>query len=213
MSNRIRILVADDHPMFRAGVSHTLKGNGAFEVVGEAASAHEAIQLARQLRPDVALLDVSMPGCGLKAAAEIKRTCREVHIVFFTVSETKESVNAALEVGARGFVLKGATGTELARVLQAVCGGESYVAPTMAARLWTQLRQKPPVRERNALSDLTSREEQVLAQVRRGLTNKEIAKNLSLSDKTVKHYMTSILQKLQVRSRVEAVIQLQGQAD
>ena len=213
MSSRIRVLIADDHPMFRAGVTQTLKSTGAFEVVGEAGNAQDAIQLARQLRPDVALLDVSMPGCGLKAAAEITRSCPDVRIVFFTVSETEESVNAALEAGARGYVLKGASGTELARVLQAVSGGESYVTPALAARLLTQLRQKPAARERNTLSDLTSREEQILAQVKRGLTNKEIAKNLSLSEKTVKHYMTNVLQKLQVRNRVEAVIQMRGQGE
>ena len=106
--------------------------------------------------------------------------------------------------------MKGASGTELARVLQAVCGGESYVTPGLAARLLAQLRYKPKVPERNVLSDLTSREEQILNQVALGLTNKEIARSLALSEKTVKHYMTNVLNKLRVRNRVEAVIHMRN---
>ena len=210
MSSRIRVLVADDHPVFRAGVGHVLRGAAAFDVVGEAGDAQQVIQMAQQLRPDITLLDVVMPGCGLHAAKEITRTAPTVKIVFLTVSETEESVNTALESGAHGYILKGASGTELARVLQAVCGGESYVTPGLAARLLAQLRHKPKVRERNVLSDLTSREEQILNQVALGLTNKEIARSLALSEKTVKHYMPNVLNKLRVRNRVEAVIHMRN---
>ena len=211
MADRIRVLIADDHPMFRSGVSQTLKAAGPFEVVGEAGNAQDAIQLAQQLQPKVVLLDINMPGCGLQAAAAIHRANPEICIVMLTVSETEQSVNAALEAGAKCYILKGASGAELARVLQAVCEGESYVSPALAARLLTQLRQKPVVKERNTLSDLTSREGEILAHAARGLTNKEIARSLSLSEKTVKHYMTNVLHKLQVRNRVEAIIHLRQQ--
>lgn len=212
MSHRVRVVVADDHPIFRAGVAQVLRAAGGFEVVGEAGDAPQALQMVQQLRPDVVLLDIVMPGCGLQAARDIIRTAPAAKVVFLTVSEAEENVNAALEAGARGYILKGASGTELARVLLAVCGGESYVTPSLAARLLTQLRQKPKLRERNVLSDLTTREEQILAQVALGLTNKEIARSLSLSEKTVKHYMTNVLNKLQVRNRVEAVIQMRNNA-
>ncbi len=211
MTDQIRVLIADDHPMFRTGVGLALKSAGAFEVVGEAGNAQEAIALAQQLRPHVVLLDINMPGCGLQAAAAIARLDPEIRIVMLTVSETEQSVNAALEAGAKGYILKGVSSQELARVLHAICEGEAYVTPALAARLLTQLRQKPAVRERNTLSDLTSREEEILAHAAQGLTNKEIARNLTLSEKTVKHYMTNVLHKLQVRNRVEAVIQMRRQ--
>ncbi len=211
MTKKIRVVIADDHPMFRAGVSQALKGAGNFEVVGEASNAQDAIQLAEQLHPQIVLLDVNMPGCGLQAAATILRADPRIQIVMLTVSETEQSVNAALEAGAKGYILKGASSVELIRVLEGICDGEAYVTPALAAKLLTQLRQKPPVRERNTLSDLTSREEEILAHAARGLTNKEIARSLTLSEKTVKHYMTNVLHKLQVRNRVEAVIQMRRQ--
>ena len=212
MTSIIRVLIADNYPLFRAGVSHVLGATGEFEIVGEVGDAQQAVKLSQQLMPDVVLLDVTIPGCGLTAAREIKRTNAAARLVFLTMAESEESVNAALELGAQGYLLKGASGLELARVLHAVCGGESYVAPGLAARLLSQLRQKPKGRERNVLSDLTSREEQILAQVALGLTNKDIARVLVLSEKTVKHYMTSVLNKLNVRNRVEAVVHMHNNA-
>ncbi len=211
MVKKIRVIIADDHPMFRAGVAQALRSGGGFEVVGEAGNAHDAIQLAERLHPQMVLLDINMQGCGLQAAAAILRADAAVHIVMLTVSETEQSVNSALEAGAKGYILKGASSVELVRVLEGICEGQAYVTPALAAKLLAQLRQKPPVRERNTLSDLTSREEEILAHAARGLTNKEIARSLTLSEKTVKHYMTNVLHKLQVRNRVEAVIQMRRQ--
>jgi two-component system, NarL family, nitrate/nitrite response regulator NarL len=212
MANRIRVLVADDHPMFRAGIVVTFKGTSGFDVVGEAANAQEAVAAAKTLQPDVVLLDVNMPGSGLTAAAEITSACPNVRVVMLTVAETSDTVNSALEAGASGYVLKGATGTELVRVVQSICGGESYVTPALGAKLLTQMRQKAASRKSDGISDLTVREEAILAQVALGLTNKEIAKRLKLSEKTVKHYMTNVMQKLQVRNRVEAAMHLQRNA-
>lgn len=210
MSGRIRVLIADDQPVFRAGVSHVLKASGSFEIVGEAAGAAQTVQLVQKLVPDLVLLDVALQGCGITAAREVRRIAPTVKLVFLTASESEESVNTALEAGAIGYILKSISTVELARVLQSISQGESYVTPGLAARLLTQLRARPKQRERNVLSDLTSREEQILAQVALGLTNKEIARSLSLSEKTVKHYMTNVLNKLQVRNRVEAVIQMRN---
>ncbi len=206
----IRVIVVDDHPMFRAGVIQTFKGNAAFEVVAEGASAAEAIELAEAFRPDLMLLDLSMPGCGLQAAAQISKRCPTVQIIILTASESEDNVTSSLENGVKGYLLKGTSGPELLRVAHAVCCGDCYVSPTLAAKLLSQIRHKQQKINRNhpdGLSELTSREEEVLDRVSRGLTNKEIARELTLSEKTVKHYMTIIMQKLQVRNRVEAVIQ------
>jgi two-component system, NarL family, nitrate/nitrite response regulator NarL len=208
-TTRVRVVIADDHPMFRAGIVFTFKNAACFDVVGEAATAEEAIKAAQTLQPDVVLLDINMPGSGLTAAAEITRTCPKVRVVMLTVAETSDTVNTALEAGASGYVLKGATGTELVRVVQSICGGESYVTPALGAKLLAQMRQKAISRKADGISDLTTREEEILAQVALGLTNKEIAKRLKLSEKTVKHYMTNVMQKLQVRNRVEAAMHLQ----
>lgn len=209
MISHIRVVVADDHPMFRAGIVFTFKNASGFEIVGEAATADEAISAAKRLKPDIVMLDINMPGSGLMAAAEITRSCPDVRVVMLTVAETSDSVNSALEAGASGYVLKGASGTELVRVVQSICGGESYVTPALGAKLLAQMRQKAATRKAEGISDLTSREEEILAQVALGLTNKEIAKRLKLSEKTVKHYMTNVMQKLQVRNRVEAAMHLQ----
>lgn len=209
MARHIRVVVADDHPMFRAGIVYTFKNADGFEIVGEAATADEAIAAAKTLKPDIVMLDINMPGSGLTAAAEISRSCPDVRVVMLTVAETSDSVNSALEAGASGYVLKGASGTELVRVVQSICCGESYVTPALGAKLLAQMRQKAATRKAEGISDLTSREEEILAQVALGLTNKEIAKRLKLSEKTVKHYMTNVMQKLQVRNRVEAAMHLQ----
>jgi two-component system, NarL family, nitrate/nitrite response regulator NarL len=209
MVSRIRVVVADDHPMFRAGVAATFKNAPGFEVVGEASTAEEAVTAAKTLVPDVMLLDVNMPGSGLTAAAEITKLNSGIRVVILTVAETSDIVNTALEAGASGYVLKGASGLELVRVVQSICGGESYVTPALGARLLAQMRQKAASRKADGVSDLTSREEEILAQVALGLTNKEIARKLTLSEKTVKHYMTNVMQKLQVRNRVEAAMHLQ----
>jgi two-component system, NarL family, nitrate/nitrite response regulator NarL len=208
----IRIAVIDDHPLFRSGVIQILTASKAFEVVGEGSCARDAIHIAKETNPNIILLDISMPGSGLEAAAVISQQCPEVNIIMLTASEAEENVTASLECGAKGYVLKGTSGPELIRVAQAICIGDSYVTPTLAAKLLTQLRQTKKRQEAEGHSELTSREEEVLDHVSRGLTNKEIARQLALSEKTVKHYMTIIMQKLQVRNRVEAVLHVRRKA-
>jgi len=213
MSERIRVAVVDDHPLFREGVAHTIRGSGFLEVVGEGASADEAVHLVEDEMPDIVLLDVSMPGGGIEAARAIARAFPIVKIVMLTVSESDEHVAQALEAGAAGYVLKGTSGKDLINTMRAVSRGESYVTPDLAARLLTISKRKPQgAGVDGEFADLTRREEQVLDQVAQGLTNKEIAKNLGISEKTVKHCMTNIMQKLQVRNRVEAALAVQRRA-
>jgi two-component system nitrate/nitrite response regulator NarL len=210
MAERIRVAVIDDHPLFREGVAHTLRSSKMVEVVAEGASSDDALRIAESYSPDVMLLDVSMPGGGIEAARAISRTCPDVKMIMLTVSESEEHVSEALEAGALGYVLKGTSGLELVATTSAIYRGESYVSPGLAARLLAQSkRQAHAVEEESCLPELTKREEQILDNVGRGLTNKEIARGLNISEKTVKHYMTNIMQKLQVRNRVEAVLALQ----
>ena len=207
MTASISIAIVDDHPLFRSGVAATLAAEKAFEVVAQGACASDAVRICEQMLPDVLLLDISMPGCGLAAAQTITQSCPIVKIVMLTASESDEHVLAALEAGARGYVLKGVSSNELIRTISSILLGETYVTPALAARLLKQVRQAPPVNQRGAdLATLTTREEEILDEVARGLTNKEIANKLGISEKTVKHYMTNIMEKLQVRNRVEAAL-------
>jgi two-component system, NarL family, nitrate/nitrite response regulator NarL len=198
----IRVVVADDHPMFRAGVVSSLAAHPDFEVVGEGASADEAVELATRLSPDVCLLDIAMPGGGLIAAREITASLPSTRVVMLTVSEDEDDLLAAMKSGASGYVLKGAPGSELMNVLRVVNAGEVYVAPGLA---WGLLREMS--RPRSApLDELSTREREVLELVAAGMSNQEIGDRLGLAEKTIKHYMTSILGKLRVRSRVEAAL-------
>lgn len=207
MTTKLRIAVVDDHPLMRAGVEHTLTREEDFEIVGLGGSAQDAIDIARSLSPDLMLLDVNMPGGGINAAKEISVSSPSVRLLFLTVSERMEDVTAALEAGVRGYVLKGIGGPDLIRTIRSVAAGETYITPDFAARLLSA----PVVRsrdkeERAPIEALTIREEQILREVSLGLTNKEIARKLDLSEKTIKHYMSGVLHKLSARNRVEAIV-------
>jgi len=212
MSDTIQIVVVDDHPLFRDGVVHTLSAEPDIEVVGQGGSAAEAVELVQDRLPDLILLDIHMPGGGLQAAQTITTTCPVTRIVMLTVSEEEDDLLAALKAGARGYVLKGVPVRELVRILHAVCAGESYVSPTLAASLLREMTRPAGAQPADPLSELTAREQQILEGVAGGLSNKEIGQQLFLSEKTVKHYVTNILQKLQVRNRVEAALLAQRRA-
>jgi len=206
MHNRIRVAVIDDHPLFRQGVVHTLQSVVDMEVVGEGATAQDAVRMATSHLPDIMLLDVSMPGGGIAAAGEIRRNSAAVKTVMLTVSENEHDVAAAMQIGVNGYVLKGSSGPELLQILRAVQSGESYITPALGARLLAQ--SKSPVTDATSpgAATLTYRENQVLQLLSQGLKNKEIAHGLKLTEKTVKHYMTELMQKLKARNRVEAVL-------
>jgi DNA-binding NarL/FixJ family response regulator len=204
VSNTIDILVVDDHPLFRQGVVNSLEMVPDFQVVGETSSGEEALKLALSLMPDVVLLDVSMPGWnGIVTAEKIALACPATAIVMLTAADDKDKLLAALKAGARGYVLKGVSAKELADVVRSACAGDVYVSPSIAAEMLVSLtRGKAP----DPLQELTERERQILELIGTGLTNREIGEKIFLSEKTIKHYVTNILQKLQVRSRLEAAL-------
>ena len=204
MSNTIRVLLADDHPLFREGVAHSLSVEPDFEVIAQASSGEEAVEMVHSMHPDIALLDVSMTGMGgIAAAAKISASAPTVRIMMLTVSENRENLMAALKAGAHGYVLKGVSASELRAITRRVAGGEAYVTPALAADMLTEFSNPHPI---DSFSELTPRETTILQLLSQGLTNKEIGERTFLAEKTVKHYMTSILQKLHVRSRTEAAL-------
>lgn len=211
MPETIRVAVVDDHPMLRDGVVHTLAEQSDFEVVAEGGSTADAIRIAGDHLPDLMLIDMSMPGNGLNAVSELNQRFPAVKTIVLTVMEDQDAVSAALRLGARAYVLKGISGPDLVGVLRSVHEGGSYVSPTLAAKLlsvYDETRKAMPS-EDQLLSQLTAREEQILSLLGTGLSNKEIGDELDLKEKTIKHYVTNILQKLQVRNRVEAALLVQ----
>jgi DNA-binding NarL/FixJ family response regulator len=207
-SDRLRIAIVDDHALFRDGLATILGAEADFEVVGQGGTAQEAIRLAREFLPEIILLDIDMPGGGLEAARTIASECPVTRIVVLTASEEDDHLIAALKIGARAYILKGVAARELLRILRAVAAGESYVPPALAASLLLEMRASaaPAPKPENPLDGLTGREREILEGLAAGLSNKEIGQKLFLSEKTVKHYVTNILQKLQVRNRVEAAL-------
>ena len=207
----IRVVVADDHPLFREGVARTLTESGQFEVVGQGASGREAVAMTAALLPDLVLLDLSMPDGGQWALGQIVAAGDPPVIAMLTVSEDDDCILAALAAGAAGYVLKGIGARELVQILGDLVAGRSYVAPSLAAKVLT--RMNAPRRAdaaHNPVDSLTKREEDILRLVAEGKSNKEVGLALDLQEKTVKHYMTGILQKLQVRNRTEAALLAKG---
>jgi DNA-binding NarL/FixJ family response regulator len=201
----IRVVVADDHPLFREGVIASLAVDGGVTVVGQADDAEGAFRLACEHRPDVVLLDVSMPGDGLRAASRIVTACPGTRVVMLTVSEDEDDLLAAMQAGASGYVLKGISARELSSVVRSVHAGQRYVPPGLAFGLLREMSQ-PHARTNDPLAALSPREREVLGLVAAGLNNQEIAQQLGLAEKSVKHHMSSILKKLHVRGRVEAAL-------
>lgn len=201
----IRIILADDHPIFRDGLVHSIEETGEFEVVGVGESADDAVRLAAEHEPDIALLDLSMPGGGISAARRISEDGTASQVAMLTVSEDDADVTAALGAGAIGYILKGVSAEELRRVLSRIAKGEAHITPALAAQVLTLMRA-PRNAEPAPIDTLTKREEDILRRVAKGMSNREIADELSLQEKTVKHYMTEILGKLHARNRVEAAI-------
>ena len=207
MIGTIRIAIVDDHPLFREGVTRSLSEIGGFEIVGEGATAQDAERIASTMQPDILLLDISMPGGGLSAVASILAAHPAQRIVMLTVSETNADVTTALNAGVQGYILKGVGSRALADILRNVAAGEGYLTPTLSARLLSDL-QSPQAANGVAdrLRQLTERQTEILRLVAEGLSNKEVALRLELQEKTVKHHMTGVLSKLNVRNRTEAAL-------
>ncbi len=205
MTAVVRIAIVDDHPLFREGVTRSLREIGGFEIIGEGSSAADAERLATIGPPDIILLDISMPGGGLAAAANILRMHPDQKIVMLTVSEANADLAVALKAGVRGYVLKGVGSSSLAEILSSVAAGQKYVSPTLSAQVLNDMF-RPGNQKADLLAQLSERESAILALVAEGLSNKEVAIHLALQEKTVKHHMTRVLAKLNVRNRTEAAL-------
>ncbi len=205
--DKLRILIAEDSAPFRQGLRGLLQSVDSLEVVGEATSGQEAIQLANQLQPDIVLMDLQMPGLnGIEATRQIVYTSPHISILMLTMFEDDESVFAALRAGARGYLLKGALKAEIVRAIQGVASGEAIFGPTIARRLMQYFSAPRPAAPPQAFPELTEREREILDLIAQHHTNVEIADRLALSPKTVRNHVSNIFAKLQVIDRAQAII-------
>lgn len=205
-SRKTRILIADDHALFRYGMRAMLDSDPGFEVVGEAATGEEAVALAAELGPDIILMDIQMPGLnGIEATRRIVRSYPEVGVVVVTMFEEDDSVFAAMRAGARGYVLKGADADEVVKVVRAVAEGEAHFGPKIARRLMGFFSAPRPA-PTEAFPELTAREGEILDLIARGLNNAEIADRLYVSQKTVRNHVSNIFLKLRVGDRAQAIV-------
>ena len=206
MGDCIRVILADDHPLYRDGVRRTLSGFAGYEIVAECANADDAVEAVREHLPDIILLDISMTGGGIEAARRIAAASPAVRIVMLTSSEKESDVMDALDVGARGYLVKGIGGEELATVIKSVQEGGLYVSPGLATQMLIDNKDDIKTENQDLFLLLTKREEQILKQVAQGKNNSEIARVLSLNENNVKSGLSNIMRKLGVRNRVEAAL-------
>ncbi|MCL6552723.1 MAG: response regulator transcription factor [Armatimonadota bacterium] len=207
MADKIRILIADDHSIVREGVRMILAGQDDFEVVGEAATGREAVEQARRLRPDVVVMDISMPDLnGIQATELIRRELPEVQVLGLTMHEEGNYVFELLKVGAAGYVLKRAAAEDLVAAVRAAHRGEAFLYPSVAKMVVQDFLQRASPKEKeHALDGLTEREREVLTLIAEGYTNQEIANRLYISIKTVQTHRAHIMEKLNLHDRAELV--------
>jgi DNA-binding NarL/FixJ family response regulator len=203
----LRILIADDHPLFRAGLRAMLASAPDTELVGEATTGEEAASLAAELQPDLVVMDVQMPETdGIEATRRITRDSPHINILVVTMFEDDGTVFQAMRAGARGYVLKGANYAEMLRAIRAVGNGEAIFSPQIAIRLVNFFSSVRPVTLPQAFPELSDREREILDLIAQGHKNSEIAERLYLSPKTVRNHVSTILHKLQVADRAQAIL-------
>lgn len=203
----IRVLIADDHTLFRDGLRVLLSSTSDMALVGEAVNGDEAVALAMQRQPDVVLMDIQMPGLnGIEATRQIVGMSPHMNVLIVTMFEDDQSVFAAMQAGARGYILKGAKHTELLRAIRAVSGGEAIFSPAIAVRLMAYFSNMQPTLAPQLFPELSEREREILLLIVQGDKNTEIAEKLVLSAKTVRNHVSNILSKLQVANRAEAIL-------
>ncbi|OWW19460.1 response regulator [Noviherbaspirillum denitrificans] len=215
MNNKtISVLLVDDHTLFRSGIRSLLQRHSDFTVVGEAADGVEGIKRAKQLRPDVVLLDLNMPGMsGLETLQLLLQDCPETAVILLTVSEEAQDLTAALQAGARGYLIKNIDADYLVRAIRRAAAGEPVLAEAMTTKLVAQMQGGAPSRPAPPVSDidrLTPREREILACLARGESNKMIARTLDVAESTVKIHVQNILKKLNLASRVQAAVYAVG---
>ena len=207
MEDTVRVLIADDHPLFREGMRGRLDRVADVAVVGEAASGDEAVELAHKLEPHIILMDIKMPGLnGIEATREIQRANPQIGILVLTMFEDDDSVFAAMRAGAKGYLLKDSGGEGVVHAIRAVASGEAVFGPGVAERIMGFFAAPRAAAPQRAFPELTEREEEVLSLVAQGKSNQEIARKLFVSLKTVRNHVSNILLKLQVADRAQAVI-------
>jgi RNA polymerase sigma factor (sigma-70 family) len=206
MDNRIHLLIVDDSEPFRVGLRALIKATSDMALAGEAGNGREAITLAERLQPDVILMDLHMPDVnGIEATRQIVQTSPHIAILVLTMVDDDESLFAAMQAGARGYLLKGAAKSEILRAIQDVASGAAIFSPAIASRMMTYFSQMQQ-RAVYAFPELTDREREILQLMAQHQTNQEIAQQLHLSPKTVRNYTSNIFAKLQVADRAEAII-------
>lgn len=201
MSEQITVVVADDHSLFRAGVVQALTLDSGIKVVGEASSATEALELVKEKRPNLVLLDISMPGDGIEKIHDILQVSRPPRVVMLTVSQQDDDIVRSLEAGAVGYIVKGVTGSDLIAAVRRIAAGDSFVSPNLAHPLVTGMRAKA-----NITAKLSESEQRTLRLVAMGMSNRAVGDELGILEKAVKYRMTRIMKKLNVKNRVEAVL-------
>ncbi len=205
----IRVLIADDQDIIRAGLTTILNGQSGIEVVGQAADGHEAVELAQRLRPDVCLFDIRMPRMdGVEATRQLAGpgVVDPLAVVIITTFDTDEYVTGALRAGAKGFLLKDAGPALLVQAIHAAAEGDALIAPSVTVRLLARFAESTPSRRPPLVAPLTDREKEVAVTVAEGLTNTEIAARLHITLSTVKFHVSSLMDKIGARNRVEVVI-------
>ena len=205
----LRVLLVDDHALFREGLAMLLAGRSDIQVVGQAVDGHQGIEMARAMSPDVILMDIEMPGCnGLQATETIKRERPETHIIILTVSDTDEHLFSAIKRGAAGYLLKNMDPPQLFSMLEGIRRGESPISGVLAAKLLREFRNPEASAANHAgpREELTPRETEVLELLVTGDNNREIAEKLDITENTVKIHLRNILEKLHLRNRIQAAV-------